>query len=104
MSSGIDLGVEILTGPDTHDYASKTMILMTDGKWNQGRDPAAAARDAKKKDITIHTVTFLDAADQSDMKKVAKTTGGEHYHASDALTLIKAFQELATYLPVVLTD
>lgn len=104
MSSGIDLGISVLTGPDTHAFASKTMIIMTDGKWNAGRNPNDAAKDAKKKDITIHTVTFLDTADQTDMKKVAKTAGGKHFHASDKATLESAFRELATHLPVVLTD
>ncbi len=104
MSAGIDMGVDILTGPDTHEYASKIIILMTDGKWNIGRNPVGAARAAKKKGITIHTVTFLDTADQTDMKKVAKTTGGNHYHATNTLELEEAFREMARNLPVVLVD
>lgn len=104
MSAGIDLGVEVLTGSGTKDYASKIMILMTDGKWNFGRDPNQAALDAKKENITVHTVTFLDNADQTDMKKVAKTTGGNHYHASNQAELEAAFQDMARTLPVVLID
>ena len=104
MSAGIDLGVSVLTGPDSHDFATKIMILMTDGKWNEGRDPIQAAQDAKNADITIHTVTFLENADQSDMQNVASTTGGEHYHASNAAELQTAFTEMAKHLPVVLID
>ncbi|MEZ6135357.1 MAG: vWA domain-containing protein [Pirellulaceae bacterium] len=104
MSAGIDMGVDVLTGTGTHNYASKILILMTDGKWNFGRNPNLAAIDAKKKNITIHTVTFLDKADQSDMQKVAKTTGGQHYHASNQSELVAAFQDMARNLPVVLID
>ncbi len=104
MSAGIDMGVEVLTGPGTRAFAAKTMIVMTDGKWNFGRDPVLAAQDAKAAGITIHTVTFLDAADQQDMIDVATTTGGRHYHASDAQTLEEAFREMARHLPVVLID
>ncbi len=104
MSAGIDAGVQVLTGADSHEYASKIMILMTDGKWNLGRNPNDAAKDAKQKGITIHTVTFLDTADQSDMQKVANTTGGNHYHASSTFELQEAFRELARGLPVVLID
>jgi Ca-activated chloride channel homolog len=104
MSAGIDMGVGVLTGADTHDFASKIMIVMTDGKWNFGRDPVQAAADAKKKNITIHTVTFLDKADQTAMKMVAKKTGGNHYHASNQTELQTAFREMAASLPVVLID
>ncbi len=103
IAAGIDLGVEVLTGPGTRAYASKTMIVMTDGKWNMGRPAIEAAQDAKLAGITVYTVTFLDA-DQQDMKDVAAATGGRHYHASDADTLQDAFVEMARHLAVVLID
>ncbi|MCA9177965.1 MAG: VWA domain-containing protein [Planctomycetales bacterium] len=104
MTAGMQLGVSVLTGAGSHQFAKKTMILMTDGKWNQGNNPISTANNARAAGITIHTVTFLDAADQTDMKKVAKATGGTHYHASDAAALEDAFRELARNLPIVLTD
>ncbi len=58
----------------------------------------------KKLGITIHTITFLDKADQSEMVKVARATGGFHYHASNGEELEEAFRELARHLPVALTD
>jgi len=104
LSAGIDMGIDLLTGPNTKAYASKTMIVMTDGQWNQGRAPSEAALEAKQAGITIHTVTFLDGANQQDMINVAAITGGLHYHASDAATLEQAFQEIARHLPLVLID
>ena len=104
LSGGIDLGVSVLTGPDARPYATKTMIVMTDGQWNEGRHPLNAATDAKANGITIHTVTFLEGADQTDMRNVAKNTGGRHYHASNGDELVSIFEELALTLPVVLTE
>ncbi len=104
LSSGIDLGVQVLTSPATHAYATKTMIVMTDGQWNEGRDPVEAALEAKQVGITVHTVTFLDSANQQDMIDVATATGGRHYHASDAATLEAAFSAIARNLSVVLID
>ena len=104
MSAGIDMAVEVLTGPDSHNYATKIMVLMTDGKWNMGTNPKQSALDAKKANITIYTVTFLDTADQTDMQQVAKTTGGQHYHASNQAELEDAFRDIARHLPVVLID
>lgn len=104
VSAGIDHGVQVLTGAGTHDYASKIMILMTDGQWNEGRSPLEAAQDAKLANITIHTVTLLDSANQQDMIDVALATGGRHFHASDAAALTSAFEEIARYLDVVLID
>ena len=37
LSAGIDLGTSVLTGPGSRSYAKKSMIVMTDGAWNEGR-------------------------------------------------------------------
>lgn len=104
MGAGMQAAMDMLTAPDTLPLAKKTIVLMTDGKWNEGQDPNKIAKDAKKEGIIIHTVTFLPGADEKTMKKVAKTTGGTHYHAENEAELQAAFRELARTLPVVLTD
>ncbi len=104
MSGGMDAGITMLTGTGALSYAHKTMIVMTDGKWNMGIDPTITAQVAKNNNITIHTVTFLDSANQADMVTVATIGGGHHYHASNSIELIAAFRELASNLPVTLID
>lgn len=103
MASGIDQGTAILTGNNVRSYAKKVMILMTDGQWNAGRDPVAAATDALAQNITIHCVCFLQNADQTTCQQIASMTGGQFYYASDSASLTAAFQKLAYSLPVVLT-
>jgi Ca-activated chloride channel homolog len=110
MAAGIDKGVEMLTAADVKPYAQKTMVLMTDGEWNEGRHPVDAAEDARDKGITIHVVTFLPGAKAVpgtkawDAQTVATTTGGLYIHANNATELTAAFRKIARTLPVVLTD
>jgi hypothetical protein len=105
IAAGIDKGVEVLTDPATsRPLAEKTMVLLTDGIYNRGRDPRLAAQDADAAGVVIHTVTFSDAAEQQAMKDVAAATGGNHYHAPDAATLDAIFREIALTLPVLLTN
>ncbi|MCA9024532.1 MAG: VWA domain-containing protein [Planctomycetaceae bacterium] len=104
MSAGMEAGIDVLTGPDVRPNAQVTMVLMSDGQWNKGSNPVQTANDARKEGIIIHTVSFLDAADQQDMQKIATRTGGRHYHASNRDELIAAFEDLARILPATLTD
>jgi len=104
MAAGIDKGVEMLTAADVKPYAQRTMVLMTDGQWNEGQNPVAAAEVARDKGIVIHVVTFLPAAMSADAKAVATTTGGLYIHANNEAELTAAFEKLARTLPVVLTD
>ncbi len=104
IGAGIDEGVKVLTGSNNRPFAVKTMVVMTDGIHNTGRDPVTAAKDAKKKDIVIHTITFSNDADITRMKNVAVATGGLHFHANNQDELIEAFQKIASTLPVMLTD
>lgn len=104
ISAGIDDGIKVLTGKKIRPYAVKTMILMTDGIHNLGPEPVISARNAAKKDIVIHTITFSSDADIKRMEDVAAATGGRHYHAPTAADLTRIFKEIASTLPVLLTD
>jgi hypothetical protein len=104
ISAGIDEGIKVLTGKKTRPFAVKTMVLMTDGIHNLGAEPVKSAQQAAKKDIVIHTITFSNEADIKRMQDVAKATGGRHYHAPTAADLSRIFKEIASTLPVLLTD
>jgi len=103
MSAGIDKAVSMLTANGTHSLAQKTIILMSDGQWNTGRNPLQAADDAAAKNITIHTIAFLNGS-QSTMQEIANRTGGKFFNAPDGAALEETFEELAKMLPVVLVD
>ncbi len=104
ISAGIDDGIKVLTGKKIRPFAVKTMIVMTDGIHNLGPEPVLSARNAAKKDILIHTITFSSDADIKRMEDVAAATGGRHFHAPTAADLARIFKEIASTLPVMLTD
>ena len=104
MAAGIDKAVATLTAANVLPYATRNVVLMTDGQWNQGRNPIDAANDALNAGVVINVVTFLPEADNPDARQVAQITGGAYIHASTEAELIAAFQKLARTLPVVLTD
>jgi len=103
MSAGIDRGISVLTGTNSLPLSSKVMILLTDGMWNDGRDPVLAAQDAAALGITIHCVSMLTST-QATLTQVANITGGQYYPTSNSTQLQQAFRDIARTLPIVLTD
>jgi Ca-activated chloride channel homolog len=104
ISAGLDNGNRVLTGSRTRPFALKSIVLMTDGLHNSGREPILSAREAAAKNIVINTVTFSDDADIKRMKAVAEATGGRHFHAPNAKALEDIFREIASTLPVLTTE
>lgn len=103
LSAGLDMAIEQLTGPNATAFASKVVILLTDGEWNAGRHPIEAAMDARDAGIVVHVIMML-TTDQPDVQQVAEITGGRYYVTNNEQELRDAFQELARSLPVVLTQ
>lgn len=104
IAAGIDRAVTVLTSNTARAYAQKTIIVMTDGRWTHGSNPATAATTAGSQGIRVHTITFSDQADQSAMATVASNGGGKHFHAPDSDALEDIYEEIALTLPVVLTQ
>ena len=104
IEAGIEAGIDALTGPEARPLAEKTMVVLTDGRFNRGRHPQFIAATAAAEGITIHTVTFGVGAEQEAMRQVATAAGGQHFHAPDAASLEQIFREIASTLPVVMTE
>lgn len=103
MAAGIDAAVKQLTEPGISTLATRTVVLMTDGDWNNGRDPILAAYAAADAGIVIHTIGMLNE-DQNTLQRVATITGGEYIYAADVTELNAAFTKIARMLPVALTE
>ncbi len=96
---------------------SKVVILLTDGRNNRGElDPATAAQLAKTMKVRIYTIgagkhgealypiddPFLGKRyvpmkvdiDEDVLKKIASTTGGRYFRATDKNSLQKIYQEI----------
>jgi len=103
LSAGLDDAVASLTDPEVGSFSSKVIILMTDGQWNDGRNPILAANDARDAGIVVHTVSMMTGY-HPDMAAIAEITGGKYYRTTNAQELADAFRDLARSLPIVLVE
>ena len=103
LSAGLDRAVQVLQGTNSKPLSNKIVILLTDGLWNDGRDPVLAAQDAAAAGITVHVVSMLTST-QATLTQIAQITGGKYYATQNQAQLETAFEELARSLPIVLTD
>jgi Mg-chelatase subunit ChlD len=95
----------ITTAPAARLFASKTIVVLTDGAANYGTTPVNAATQIRaSNNITIHTVTFTPQAEIAQMQQAAEIGGGKHYHTNEGAELDDIFEEIANNLPTILTE
>lgn len=97
-------GLRAMNDGRRRPFALPIIVLMTDGRHNTGIEPIIPARSAANQNITVHTITFGGDADFRRMRDVANATGGQHFHAPDAAALNRIFRQIASTLPVLITD
>jgi Ca-activated chloride channel family protein len=102
IGNGLQIGESALG--DGRAYASKVVVLMTDGIRTAGPDPIPIADALGKKGIIVFTVTFSNEADKATMLKVAQAGLGLHFHADSGSALTAVFEQIVKTLPTVLTQ
>ena len=100
LGDAIGLGIQLF---DTSDAPAKTMIALTDGNDTASSvPPIEAARVARDREITIHTIAIGDPTtvgeekiDEDALKEVASTTeGGQFFLALDREELAGIYERL----------
>lgn len=77
IGSGILAGGKTLGDKElARSWASRVLIVMSDGIHNTGTEPVPAAQQVANEKIMIFTVTFSDEANIQEMEKVAISGGG----------------------------
>lgn len=105
IGQGMQQGIQALLDSAARPYASKTMVVMTDGNHNRGINPLDVTHQLMSQyNLTIHTVTFGGSVNTTLMQQVAAAGGGNHYHAADGEQLIQVFEEIANNLPTILVE
>ena len=107
INGGIQQGIASLeTDPNRRRFAERTIVVMTDGRFNNGTpDPRFAAAEAAALGHQVHAVTFSFEARQDTMREVARVGNeGVFLHADTAGDLTEAFREIARTLRVVTID
>ena len=100
IDAGISLGRNMLTGALARQFATKVMIVFTDGVYT-GPNPVPEAVLAANDDIIVHTITFSNGANQVDMQAVADAGNGEHYHAPDQAALNTVFEQISASITLL---
>lgn len=99
IGDAVGLAVHVFEESQTPE---RVLIVLTDGNDTGSQiPPREAARVARDRQITIHTVAVGDpkaageeALDEQTLKDVAKTTGGTYAFAADRAALEKVYQNL----------
>lgn len=104
ISRGMEAGEAIMNRGRNEDFIERTLIVMTDGRHNEGPEPSTVATRLAADGVQIHTITFGSNADQTRMRDVASIGGGRHFHALSAADLVDAYREIALTLGTVMTE
>lgn len=104
ISAGMQIAADQLSkSANARPWATKVLVVMTDGIHTQGNNPKTAAESIAKNGVMIFAVTFSAEANQSVMRDVAAAGGGIHYHAKNAEDLAKVFREVARNMPTLIS-
>ena len=104
ISGGMDAGLSIMLGGRSPEFVERTMIVMTDGIHNMGRDPELSAREIVAAGVVIHTISFGFDADQTRMQRIAQIGRGQSFHADTGADLSAAFRQIAQTLNSIMTE
>lgn len=104
IGDGIGLAADrVITDSEARPWATKVLIVMTDGINNLGGDPVSQANKAADSGVMVFSITFSAEANQSKMKSVANAGGGEHFHAASANDLKTIFRDIARRMPTLIS-
>ncbi|HEV7663244.1 MAG TPA: VWA domain-containing protein [Chloroflexota bacterium] len=91
--------------------APAQVVLLSDGENNLGRAPAAVAARAQQEAVQVNTIgigtrgqqTSLNrqtrvGLDETALKSIASTTGGEYFYAADAAQLEQVYAHLGSQI------
>lgn len=96
---GMAQGMAELSGNQARPWASRAILLVTDGLGNEGKNPMELAQLASNEFIVIHTLTVSNEGNYTLMSSVSDATDGDVLLLGS--TLSDSFQDIITRLPIV---
>lgn len=103
IAAGLQAAQAALSADGARSFASKVIIILTDGKRSVGPNPTSMAQSIADDGTMIIAITFAQEADQGTMQKIAEIGNGFHIHAVDSTALLNAFETVNRKLPTILT-
>ncbi len=93
------------------NQAPAVVVLLSDGESNAGQSPTAAAAQAAQEGVRVYTVgigqrgtaAYVDGyvpvgLDETALRSIASTTGGNYFYAADADQLAQVYADLGSQI------
>lgn len=84
-------------------WASRVILLISDGKGNLGPNPLSVAQAVAADNIMLYTVTISNEANKTGMKQLAAIGNGKHFHAETADDFRMIAKSITRRLPILIT-
>jgi Ca-activated chloride channel family protein len=109
IGDGLDAALNQLAQRSA-DSAPGTVVLLSDGENNLGQAPMTVASRAKQQGVQVDTVgigqrgaqTYVDrqpvGLDETTLKSIADTTGGQYFYAGDTTQLSAIYNQLGSQI------
>jgi Mg-chelatase subunit ChlD len=104
LSDGLNSAKTMLTNlSSARPWASRVILLVSDGNENFGIGAMNAARQCAQANIMIYTISVGSDANGRLMGDLATATHGRYLHAGSPDKFVVAVEDMNQHLPVLLT-
>ncbi len=90
IGGGLREGLNELTSASSPEH-KRAMLLLSDGKHNEGEDPKNVLPEVKNNNIQVYSVGLGQNADENLLDYIARETEGEYYSSPNPLELKKIY-------------
>lgn len=100
IADGILEGMKALSGKEARPWASRAILLISDGLRNSHKNPISVASQAADEFIVIHTLTVASEGNSNEMEEISHMTDGDVLFQGGA-ELKESFYDILKRLPIV---
>ena len=100
MNRGLDHHADELRA---RPWASRVLLLISDGNGNLGSNPLSVARNAAASNVMLYTISVSDEANQAALAKLAAIGRGKHFHVESAAEFRAIAKSITRRLPILIT-
>jgi Ca-activated chloride channel homolog len=104
LSDGIQSAIiQLSNARSARPWASRVILLLSDGKENFGLDSMIAAQAAANAQMMVYAIGISNEAEMERLNRLAKVGHGKAYFASSSEQFREIIKDIAKRLPVLLT-
>ena len=104
LADGLNSAITMLSSMGTaRAYASRVILLVSDGNENFGVGAKSVAQKAAQSDIMLYTISVGSDANKVLMSDLAATAHGRYLDAQTPAQFVQAIDEVNHHLPVLIT-